>query len=1093
MPNKTELYHFTHSSPEIETVAELLANASSPAFLYNKEPNTFLAIVGEDNLTNRQRIEATFVLPEDIFYVGAAWDKLPLHPGTILYLEYEKVNQPSFLTEGIEVVSNDEPAFKAIRLAQLEADKGYISINKPIKGQVIKGGYQEILPDVTVWIWCRALSPKDDENFELKGEFFDLTPFVSNVTTNMTKNGGNFQITLPPLMCVQDKNNKWVLTKDSVDQYVNDNGASLQGTGYVAHSTMFTPQGEDEPLVRSQMLFHNIISSNDLILIRMETLELEKEQRYSDANELYVSKKNIAGRIYDMIGLVDSNILITNPANNDVSINVSGRDLAKIFIEDGTYFYALENSQGMLKFAGQSAQKNSLMSRIFADGGLNFIGLYQFTSIEYIMKFIMQQLSNIKIVPDDLFESYGTRRNKTFTDNGSAGIDNKKRDNLKSDAVTDIKSMRTKNSLQFTNEDLEANKVDEIFYTMGRFLQAIRTDGNRKTDASNSTQGWKSFVFEGEQIDDDSLPTYFTKNLFSTKNTADDIFYKFTNTVDKYIDAGTPDKKFKEQLAPGIWQIIKLVIDKTVANRRLADSSFSTANGSLLNFIRSACQEPLVEFYMDTYADEYNLIVRRPPYDQKGLISLIEGKVNTQTGLTETPPAIVNIQQDDVIKENLFYDDSSVYSWYHFFPKNAMVGSAEQYSLSYLGALYFPEYADIWGSKPFQQSHSYIPYIPLKNKNTTGLGLDEAQAVEDLKYVVESSQYLPFTRKGTLVVNRDRRLKIGNIFRYESTGEIGFITGVQHTFQITDAGIEATTTIHVERMMIEQLIYGQFLNEKDGDQPKFVSYFNIINTNLVYNKKTVTQQVTTSVKKPAVFKDVPVTTASNFLLNNFMQNSQIIQKGNVGMGFLEKYNAYPDNKNLFITFINGINKLGYRVRLCPLATNRTYIQQVALKKENPHNAAPGTSRHERGAAIDITIVNDKTGRVHSKTTDHDAWIATGVPALAKSLGLRWAAGDGKFGSYIDRVHFEIATTKTKVAVAPTESEYEDKTETITSVEIDREGIFQNFKVNKFAFNFFLKRRQNGEDFRKVTSRLVYDNGGALLNEVKVIGHKKNKK
>ena len=222
------------------------------------------------------------------------------------------------------------------------------------------------------------------------------------------------------------------------------------------------------------------------------------------------------------------------------------------------------------------------------------------------------------------------------------------------------------------------------------------------------------------------------------------------------------------------------------------------------------------------------------------------------------------------------------------------------------------------------------------------------------------------------------------------------------------------------------------------------------------------------------------------MVRNFLPNSKVIEKGNTGMGYLENYNQYPENKNLFITFINAINKSGYRVRLSPLATNRTYAQQAALKRENPNNAAPGHSRHEKGGAIDITIVNDKTGLVHSKSTPEDGWRKTGVPGLANSLGLRWggSGNNGKFGDYIDRVHFEIANIKTKLDTLK-ESEYEDVTQTINKTTVDRESIFQNFKVNKFAFNFFLKKRQNGEDFKKVTSRKIYDNGGLLLDELKV--------
>lgn len=1088
MPNNSELYHFIHTSPEIETVADLLNQQSSPAFLYQQYPERFLAIVGEDNLTNRQRIENSYLLPEDKIFIGKAWSKLRLLPGTLLYLEYEKVNQPSFLTEGIEVVSSDEPAFKATELAKLEADKGYISVNKPVKGKLIKGGYEEILPEVTVWIWCRALSDNNDSK-ELKGEFFDLTPFIENVSTSMTKNGGNFQIKLPPLMCEQDNKKKWKLINRSVDQYVNNNGASLQGTGYVAHSTMFTPGENGEP-VRTQMLFHNIISPNDLVFIRFETLEMEKEQRYEDAQEFIISKKNIAGRIYDMIGLVDNNTQSVNPLSNDVSINITGRDLMKLFIDDGCYFYALENSQGILKFAGQSTQKNSLMSRIFSDGALNFIGLYQFTSIEYILKFIIQQLSNIKIIPNDLLDSYEDRRNKTFTDFGSQGIDNDKRTKLKADAITYVKSLRERNNLKFTDESRELEKLDEIFFKMSRFLNKIRIDSNRVQNEFNKTQSWKSFVFEGEKIDDNTLPYYFSENLLG--ETVDTDIWKFINVVDNYIDAGVPQKRFKEQLAPGIWQIIKLVIDKSVGNRRLADSSFSTANGALLNFIRTACQDPLVEFYADTYGDTYNLIVRRPPYDQKGLISLIEGKLSTEDGIPDVPPAIVNIRQEDVLRENLQYDDQGVYSWYHFFPRNALIGDAQNYALSYIGALFFEEYAEVWGSRPFQQSNTYIPYVPLKSSKD--LGLDEMQAVEDLKYVVEANQYNPFTRKGSITVNRDRRLKIGNIFRYESTGEIGFITGVRHDFQISESSIDGTTTINVERMMIEQLIYGQYMNT-ESDKPVFISYYNIINTRLVFNKVPVTETNVRTVKKKSTIEKeqkegLPKV---NTKTQGVVQNNKVIQKGNEGMGYLDTLNRYPENKKLFIDFINGINKLGYKVILTERAVNRTYEQQAALKFENPNNASAGNSRHERGAAIDITVVNfNNPGDVCSKNTSEAKWRATGVPALANSLGLRWGGknNDGTFGSYVDRVHFEIANFKPTLDNLEENEEYEDITETTTRQVIDRNGIFQNFKVNKEVFNFFLKKRQMDEELRTVTSRLVYDSGGALLDDVQVISTKK---
>ncbi len=1109
MPGK-KLYHYTHSSPEIKTVADLLADHNSPVFLYNQDPNGFLAIKGEDGLTNRERIESTYTLPEDAIYKGADFSRMPLHTGTLFYLEYSKVNQPSFLTQGINVVSNDEPAFKARKLAELEADTGYVQIDKPIHGKLAKGSLKTSYPDCSVWIWCAALSPRADEDTQLTGQFFNLTPFIQNLTTNSSKNGGNFQIKLPPLACELDKDkNTWVLKKAAIDQYITDKGTSLQGDGYVAQTTMFqpAPDGEDV-LIRTPMLFHNIIAPNDLIFIRFETLDMERDQRYEDANEYYISKRHLANRIYDMIGLVDTNSQSVTAANSDVTVNITGRDLSKLFIEDGTYFYALENSQGILKFAGQSSAKNSLTNRIFADNGMSFIGLYMFNSIEYILKFIIQQLSNIGIVPDDLFTSYAKSiravpgfkieeydaRNKTFTDFDTNGADLRKKGELRHQALAKIEELRSKAGNKIFIPDVEEKTQSEIFWFMVHFLETLRTNKNREVNEFDKTQGWKAFVYRGEKLADNTFPKYVGDELLNEKGEMDDNIYRLVNLCDNYIDAGLQSKQFKEKLASGIWQIVDLVIDKSVGQRRLVDSSLSTANGSLLNFIHSACQDPFVEFFMDTYGDKYNLIVRRPPYDQKGLISLIEGQVNTEDGQTRIPPAIVDVYPDDVIMENLAFDDSQVYSWYHVFPKGAVIGDSQDYSLSYLGALYFPEYAEIYGSKPFQQVNSYIPYKALKNSNDTGLGIDEQQAVEDLKYVVESSQYLPFTRKGTLTLNRDRRLKIGNVLRYKTTGEIFFITGVQHSYSVNDTNVDAITTVNVERGMIEQFIYGAYLANEQG-KPRFVSYFNIINTNLVFKRNEITVQETRRVKKKSATTQVisqDVVTPRNFIINNFLQGSQIIERGeNIGIGNLETYNQYPKSKNLFINFINLINQKGYWVRIGARSANRTYEQQAALKAENPNNADPGHSKHEKGSAIDISLIDKRTGRIHSKSTDKDAWIATGVPAIAESLGLQWGGGDGSFGNYIDRVHFEIKQKTELLSHAQQEADqYEDVTETVKKMAIDKGQIFSNFKVNKFSFNFFRKRLQNNPDFRTVTNRKIYTDGGQLLDDVIVRSTKK---
>src|SRR5207245_1320874 len=113
------------------------------------------------------------------------------------------------------------------------------------------------------------------------------------------------------------------------------------------------------------------------------------------------------------------------------------------------------------------------------------------------------------------------------------------------------------------------------------------------------------------------------------------------------------DPQIKEENAPGIWGIVKLLMDDEIQKRRLCDTSFSSAAGALINFIRGIAQEPLVEFYGDTYGDQYVLTFRKPPYDKKSLISLIEGRINTEDKTTNVNPVIVDIEESDVLQERL--------------------------------------------------------------------------------------------------------------------------------------------------------------------------------------------------------------------------------------------------------------------------------------------------------------------------------------------------------------------------------------------------------------------------------------------------------
>lgn len=1142
--NKVEVYEVTHSSPELKTVGDYILDPSSPAHKYADNLNTrnsFLNVKNKIGKTNREVIEARLNKYEKK-YKGSNADELPLKVGTILAIPKFKIDQIGLLTQGIQVVSNNIPAFKARALAQLETEIGYrpVSSYRPVRGKLTQGGLKEEYPDTTVWIWCRALS----ETGENKGQIFNITPFVSKLNTNVGKNGGNFQISVAPLVCELNERGQWTIKRNSLKKYKNNNYTSLQNSGYLAEASILKTSLEqpdpnkasDNVLKRQQFLFHNIITPNDMVWIRYETLDMEKEQRIEDNSDFYIDKSKIAGRVYDMIGLVDSNTITVNPDNNDVSISIVGRDLSKLFIEDGTYFYPLEMSQGKLNFAGGSTAENELMQRVFSDNALQFLNTWLNNSIEQVLKFIIQQLSTIKVVPDDLFTSYVDsngvdRRNKKFNQHKNQQKQGKAANDQLEDLRKEIRERVSINRVQtkvaLGNHRAEQLRINIVYQACIDFMKEVRDSKKRKL-VGNKTIGWTSFVSKisnfSSKAEEDCLPNNLYTELplrffFRSSTTSARTDEELIGLIDQYLDIKYGQPKYKElwteDPANGIWQIIKLVIDDGVTERRICDSSISSANGSLLNFVRKICQEPFVEFYMDTYGDMYHLIVRKPPYDKVGIESMLSGRVRVDTNKDgkkdKTIASVIDIEPEDVLQEQLSYDDQSAITWYHLTPQANFFGSTSTYSLAYLPAIFFKEYAEIWGSKPMQLTHNYMPRLPLNPQEST-LDISEKQAFEDYRYMIESNAYLPFTRKGSITLNGDRRLKLGNIVRYKSTGEIFFIDHVQQQFSINDSTIDRTTTIQVSRGMREVLIEGVLAPEKGGEKQNIFSYFNIINTKLALEKResqtVITERVevgtrtvetvipsatrsttTTTTKAPTIKTVAPGfeeylqhqqgPTGAKIIIKAASTNSDtplpILRnmKFNVGRDFNKTLTA----RNFLEYWIDKYNKR-YSEAQRNLSQYETYYQTIA---------------QEQGVRVDVLRTFGLIESTH-RNLGPNAGGYTGVMQLSNSEAARFNVvindplDNIRGGAKLIKENaknklsvtnqFEKASTKLTVnattittlstqTVTSFEPIFENKTSVQTVREVDRDKVFSNFKVYKDCFNFFLRRKENDDSLKSI--------------------------
>lgn len=315
------------------------------------------------------------------------------------------------------------------------------------------------------------------------------------------------------------------------------------------------------------------------------------------------------------------------------------------------------------------------------------------------------------------------------------------------------------------------------------------------------------------------LPTDFTKLSTSEKYTNQSGVTQELKTVDSSATEYRPTPEpynsgqVGERLAPGIWRIVKLLLDDSIINKQVADSSISVQTGSLLNFFRKVCQEPWVEFFGDTYGDQFYFIVRKPPFDKEGITKMLD---------TVVP---IVISTDDVISTNLTWNNAEIFSWYQLLPVGDFL-VAKDLNL-YMPAIYFPEYAAVWGSKPLSIQSNYYNFINSgrynndKSENANNQNAILSNAVADMRYMVESNAYNPFTRRGNIVINGTRKIKRGT-FIMHTTGEIFHVDSVTNSYSVTNAGVSYFTSIQVSKGIYPEYVRGKMI---DG---KLYSYFNII-------------------------------------------------------------------------------------------------------------------------------------------------------------------------------------------------------------------------------------------------------------------------
>jgi len=379
-----KIYPFCDSS--ITTVDEFLnASNSIMRFFIGKERD-FLDFQDENGVFNSEQIWGAYDDDQREEYPDfTTIDKdSPLNVGTVLYLPKDYMNNE--LTEligaGHFYKKQNYNAFLGDKLQKLLTDPDYVKSSR-IESISGKSDVNYVQLFSQVWIYIRALN-----------RIIDITPFINDLNTTVSKGGGGFSFSLSP---------------------INDLTTLL----YTSTTVINYLQIEKDNFV--QPFFHKYIQQNDIVFISFEELEFEKEGRIlKDIENLDISETKLPSQNFDMIGLVDENGLSYSSISNEPEINISGRDFTKLLTEDGSYFYPYALVKGSADFFVNSKQDSRFENRIFVNGELAILFAYSLRSIRDTLGFIFNQLTNVGVLPDnvDLFSNYGKEKTKKKKING---------------------------------------------------------------------------------------------------------------------------------------------------------------------------------------------------------------------------------------------------------------------------------------------------------------------------------------------------------------------------------------------------------------------------------------------------------------------------------------------------------------------------------------------------------------------------------------------------------------------------------------------------------------------------------------------------
>lgn len=420
--SKLKFFKLYHRDKNVKTIKQFLERESiygitpEEFFKLNKEV-IFSQMTESDKILNKNKW-GIWPTSSDILTVNVI---LPCP--CYLIINLDKVSEEMAISQtNFQLNNSDYYAFANEKIQEILKDPGY-KIPE----------YNKLNPTCQVFGWFKSLYFLNETGVSSKDitAFSDLSDHIISLSTSVTSNGGSFTMKLPIIKSndegfislgrIKDKKHIGDFGRSSKNKSIYENNYG-KGFGY------YSKMGFEE----SNSSYYNwLITSNDLIFITFEPLQMQLsgkiEAQVSKDFDIFNIHTNISEGIYDMIGLIDEIRVVTNSSDSSAYIEVSGRDLMKLLIDDGSFFFDNSSSKGGSVFLNESdafgknkrgdelavIDINNPSKRLRNVDDTIFMFLEnQNKDLDFILKGVISKLANIEIVPNYVFDSWGDERTK---------------------------------------------------------------------------------------------------------------------------------------------------------------------------------------------------------------------------------------------------------------------------------------------------------------------------------------------------------------------------------------------------------------------------------------------------------------------------------------------------------------------------------------------------------------------------------------------------------------------------------------------------------------------------------------------------------